>query len=55
MEECPYCGAIYNPDAQWHYGYYKGGTTGEFNVLGKIPDGVCPVCRKAPTEERGGG
>lgn len=45
---CSRCHAEYNPKTKWGYGYYEEGTTGAVVVLGKLPEGVCPGCRKKP-------
>ena len=42
---CQYCGAEYKR-GHWVYGYYDEGTSNRFNIVGDIPDGVCPNCRK---------
>ena len=43
---CPSCWAEYTPNSKWVYGRYAKGTTGEFITYGKVPEGVCPICRK---------
>ena len=42
------CGAIVGNDSKWVFGQWRG-TTGGFEIHGKIPDDECPMClRKRP-------
>lgn len=41
------CGAQVNPETRWDYGYYSPGTSDTFVRRGEIPEGHCPICRRA--------
>lgn len=47
------CGAEYDKDAQWVTGFYESGTGTGFIPTGRIPKGVCPVCRTPVGETKG--
>lgn len=45
LVKCEYCEALVNPKVKWVYGYYEG-TNSDMKVMGSIPEGHCPVCRR---------
>ena len=42
---CQNCEAEYTPSTGWVNVRYHPGTTGKYDILGRIPWNVCPLCK----------
>jgi len=45
---CRRCDSIYKPGPNWRLVQHHAGTTGGYDVVGRIPVDQCPMCRQAP-------